>query len=1057
LTSRGGLIRRVLLGTTALVALGLILTPSASRAADWTGANSTDWFDPANWSGGVPTNATDAVIDTATPNPAEVDGAPAQAHDIYVGNAGTGALTIQNGGAVSSDIGVVGYNAGSTGTVTVGAGSSWTNTGNLYAGHSGTGTLTIQNGGAASNNIGYIGVAAGAIGTVTVDGTGSSWTNGGVLYAGYSGTGTLTIQNGGTVSNTAGYLGYNAGATGTVTVDGVGSSWTNSGDLFVGNQGTGTLTIQNGGTVSSADLYVGNEGAGTLTIQNGSTVSNAYGLIGYFAGSTGAVTVDGTGSSWTNTGNLSVGLNGTGALTIQNGGAVSNADGFIGHFAGSTGTVTVDGAGSTWTSTGGLYVGNQSTGTLTIRNGAAVSNANGFIGYSAGSTGTVTVDGAGSSWTNAGDLYVGNSGTGTLTIQNGGTVSASNGIIAGTLNIGAASGQAAAAPGTLNTASVAFGAGAGLIVFNHTAANYAFNPVISGAGSVTVEAGTTILSGTNTYTGATTVNGGTLSVNGSIASSVLSTVNSGGTLGGTGTVGATTINAGGALAPGNSIGTLSVQGNLTFNAGGAYTVEVSPTAADRTNVSGTATLTGATVNAIALPGSFTTRTYTIINATGGITGTFAGVTASGTFSPTRPTLSYDANNVYLVLVAGLIELPQTASGNQSSVAGAINRFVESGGTPPAGFDALLNMSAAQQSNALSQVSGQPGASSAQSGSAAPGQFVNAVFGTAFGGGTGGAGALGFAEENAYAPKRKMSREAKEAYAAVTPRDRTTPTFEGRWGVFASVFGGNNRVGGDATSGTNTTTSRTYGMVVGADYRFTRDTQAGFALGGAGSSFSVDGGFGGGKADIFNAAVYARHNIGAAYLAGALSYSWQDTTTDRTVTISGTDQLRASFKAQALTARLEGGWRYTTPLMGITPYASVQSTSFFMPAYGETATSGSSQFALSYAAKTTTNVRTELGARFDKAIVVQGGVFTLSNRTAWAHDSNVDSSASATFQSLPGATFTTHGAQPSAHAALLSLGADMKWHSGWSVAALLDGEFSRTTTGYTGKGTLRYAW
>ena len=103
------------------------------------------------------------------------------------------------------------------------------------------------------------------------------------------------------------------------------------------------------------------------------------------------------------------------------------------------------------------------------------------------------------------------------------------------------------------------------------------------------------------------------------------------------------------------------------------------------------------------------------------------------------------------------------------------------------------------------------------------------------------------------------------------------------------------------------------------------------------------------------------------------------------------------------------------------------------------------------------VRTELGARFDKAIVVQGGIFTLSNRTAWAHDSNVDSSASATFQSLPGATFTTHGAQPSAHAALLSLGADMKWHSGWSVAALLDGEFSRTTTGYTGKGTLRYAW
>ena len=41
--------------------------------------------------------------------------------------------------------------------------------------------------------------------------------------------------------------------------------------------------------------------------------------------------------------------------------------------------------------------------------------------------------------------------------------------------------------------------------------------------------------------------------------------------------------------------------------------------------------------------------------------------------------------------------------------------------------------------------------------------------------------------------------------------------------------------------------------------------------------------------------------------------------------------------------------------------------------------------------------------------------------------------------------------------LASLGAEMAWHNGWSIAALLDGEFSRTTTGYTGKGTVRYVW
>lgn len=51
----------------------------------------------------------------------------------------------------------------------------------------------------------------------------------------------------------------------------------------------------------------------------------------------------------------------------------------------------------------------------------------------------------------------------------------------------------------------------------------------------------------------------------------------------------------------------------------------------------------------------------------------------------------------------------------------------------------------------------------------------------------------------------------------------------------------------------------------------------------------------------------------------------------------------------------------------------------------------------------------------------------------------------------------NGAQPSANAALLSLGGEMGWHNGWSVAATFDGECSRTTAGYAGKGTVKYAW
>jgi outer membrane autotransporter protein len=248
--------------------------------------------------------------------------------------------------------------------------------------------------------------------------------------------------------------------------------------------------------------------------------------------------------------------------------------------------------------------------------------------------------------------------------------------------------------------------------------------------------------------------------------------------------------------------------------------------------------------------------------------------------------------------------------------------------------------------------------------------------------------------------------------------------------------------------------------VGADYRFSPFTIAGFALAGGGTNFSVANGLGSGRSDLFQAGAFIRHNVGPAYISGALAYGWQDITTNRTVTIAGFDQLRAEFNANAWSGRVEAGYRFVSPWIGgigITPYAAGQFATFDLPAYAEQAVTGANTFALAYGAKGVTDTRSELGLRSDKSFAMQDGIFTLRGRVAWAYDFNPDRNIAATFQTLPGASFVVNGAAPAHDSALVTASAEKKWLNGWSAAATFEGEFSDVTRSYAGKGVVRYQW
>jgi len=131
---------------------------------------------------------------------------------------------------------------------------------------------------------------------------------------------------------------------------------------------------------------------------------------------------------------------------------------------------------------------------------------------------------------------------------------------------------------------------------------------------------------------------------------------------------------GGTFSPG-TIGTpgtfMTVTGNLAFQSGAIYLVNIGPTAASRANVAGSVTLNGAVQGYLA-PGSYSAKTtYDILDPTS-VTGRFTGFTAINA-PGFGGTLAYTPTDVLLNLTANLGG-SGGLNGNQQSVANGINSY-----------------------------------------------------------------------------------------------------------------------------------------------------------------------------------------------------------------------------------------------------------------------------------------------------------------------------------------------------------------------------------------------
>ena len=415
----------------------------------------------------------------------------------------------------------------------------------------------------------------------------------------------------------------------------------------------------------------------------------------------------------------------------------------------------------------------------------------------------------------------------------------------------------------------------------------------------------------------------------------------------------------------------AIVGNLKFGPGAIYAVNLDPAASTFAKVTGAASLTGAIVDSQFTLGSYMPKTYTILTTAGGLGGTtFAGLTSINLPASFAESLSYKANDVYLNLAPGFTSFTGLTT-NQQNVANTLTNFFNTTGGIPSQFVTVTP-------GGLTQLDGEVGADGRIAAFQMMDQFLNLMLDPfvdgRLGNGIGGGRAMGFAPDE----QASLPPDIALAYAGVLKAPPPAP-FEQRWTTWGASYGGGNWTNGNAAVGSSNVAAQTYGVAAGMDYHYSPDTIFGFALGGGGTNWGLSTG-GTGRSDAFQSGVYGITRSGPAYLAAAVSFANHWMTTNRGAL---GDALTANFDAQSYGGRVEGGYRYAVlPTLGLTPYAALQAQDFHTPGYSETDLNGGS-VGLSYAAMNATDVRSELGARFDNPEVIAGIPILLRARLACA--------------------------------------------------------------------------
>lgn len=572
----------------------------------------------------------------------------------------------------------------------------------------------------------------------------------------------------------------------------------------------------------------------------------------------------------------------------------------------------------------------------------------------------------------------------------------------------------------------------------------ALNSFPWGGSLVKVGAGTLTLSGTSALFSGTRVSEGRLVVSGALASNV--TIASGGSLGGTGVITGNVVNSG-IVSPGSAIGTLSLNGGYTQAAGSTYRVQVTPTQSSLISVGGNAVLNGGTVSVLAQDGAYAPRTrYTILSATGGITGAYASVTSNLAFL--TPTLSYTTNTVSLTLPQGATAF---SDGGLTPNQRSIGRALDAGSIGATGdfktvLDALSVLDTAQGTRALDAIGGQNYSGFGTAGVQSAQIFMDNFQGQAGGG-------RSFGGNNTAASSDGHVALADVCDVACNSSD--TP----RWGAWGGGLGGFGTVAGDTNSHGLTYTLG--GFAAGLDRRFGPSFRAGVATGFTATTLYTQDMPGRGTSNTLQFALYGEYAEGPLYIDALAGYARSDNRMSRPISIPGLGFRTAQGQtvADQFFGQVEAGYKISVlPAFGgfVTPFARLQGSTSTQAGFTE---SGADSLNLTVAAQTTNSLRTVLGAQIGAGI--DAGWRDKLNvlfRLGWSHEfADLNRPVTAAFAGAPAISFATQGAIAPRDGVVLGLAANTAVGEATSLYLRYDGDLAGANTNHAISGGIRFVW